>query len=250
MHDIQNIQIILILAYNQYLILIKIHYYNKPIYSLIYMNTTACIYSRVSSTSDRQDTTRQVNDLMQYAQKNDINVLKVYEEHISGAKKIEERPVLSECLEYCVENHIGELLISELSRLGRSTLQVLRSLEMLHDNNISVYIQNIGLHSLQADGKVNPVASILITVLSEVASIERTNIQYRLNSGLKQYVEAGGKVGRKKGSVKPREKKESQYKEVISCLKKGYKIRDVAKLCNVGVSTVQRVKKEFVDVEV
>ena len=121
---------------------------------------------------------------------------------------------------------------------------------MLHDNNISVYIQNIGLHSLQADGKVNPVASILITVLSEVASIERTNIQYRLNSGLKQYVEAGGKVGRKKGSVKPREKKESQYKEVISCLKKGYKIRDVAKLCNVGVSTVQRVKKEFVDVEV
>ena len=174
------------------------------------MNTTACIYSRVSSASNRQDTTRQVNDLMQYAQKNDINVLKVYEEHISGAKKIEERPVLSECLEYCVENHIGELLISELSRLGRSTLQVLRSLEMLHDNNISVYIQNIGLHSLQADGK----------------------------------------VGRKKGSVKPREKKESQYKEVISCLKKGYKIRDVAKLCNVGVSTVQRVKKEFVDVEV
>ena len=99
MHDIQNIQIILILAYNQYLVLIKIHYYNKPIYSLGKMNTTAVIYSRVSSTSDRQDTTRQVNDLMQYAQKNDINVLKVYEEHISGAKKIEERPVLSECLE-------------------------------------------------------------------------------------------------------------------------------------------------------
>ena len=99
MHDIQNIQIILILAYNQYLVLIKIHYYNKPIYSLVKMNTTAVIYSRVSSTSDRQDTTRQVNDLMQYAQKNDINVLKVYEEHISGAKKIEERPVLSECLE-------------------------------------------------------------------------------------------------------------------------------------------------------
>lgn len=214
------------------------------------MNTTACIYSRVSSTSDRQDTTRQVNDLMQYAQKNGINVLKVYEEHISGAKKIEERPVLSECLEYCVENRIGELLISELSRLGRSTLQVLRSLEMLHSNHVSVFIQNIGIHSLQADGKVNPVASILITVLSEVASIERTNIQYRLNSGLKQYIESGGKVGRKKGSVKPREKKESQYKEVISCLKKGYKIRDVAKLCNIGVSTVQRVKKEFVDVEV
>ena len=117
MHDIQNIQIILILASNQSLVLNKIHYYNKPIYSLIYMNTTACIYSRVSSASNRQDTTRQVNDLMQYAQKNDINVLKVYEEHISGAKKIEERPVLSVCLEYCVENHIGELSISELSRL-------------------------------------------------------------------------------------------------------------------------------------
>lgn len=101
---------------------------------------------------------------------------------------------------------------------------------------------------MQDDGSVNPVASILVTVLSEVASIERTNIQYRLNSGLKVYVENGGKVGRKMGSVKSRAQKMSENKDAINCLRKGYSIRDTAKLCNIGASTVQRIKKEFADV--
>lgn len=182
-----------------------------------------------------------------WAEKNETEVVRVFEEHISGAKKIEERAVLTECLEFCVQNQVDELLVSELSRLGRSTLQVLRSIEILHNANVGVYIQNIGVHSLQVDGNVNPVASILITVLSEVASIERTNIQYRLNSGLQRHIENGGRVGRKKGSVKTRETKEKEYKEVIMCIRKGYTIRDTARLCNVGLSTVQRVKKEFAD---
>lgn len=140
-----------------------------------------------------------------------------------------------------------ELLVSELSRLGRSTLQVLRSIEILHNAHVGVYVQNIGVHSLKDDGCVPPAASFLITVLSEVASIERTNIQYRLNSGLKVYVENGGKVGRKTGSVKSREQKMSEYKDAINCLRKGYSIRDTAKLCYIGASTVQRIKKEFAD---
>lgn len=206
------------------------------------------VYARVSSTSDRQNTERQVLDLTSYADREGLEVVRVFEEHISGTKKLEERAVLSECLDYCIKNGVKELLVSELSRLGRSTLQVLRSIEILHNANVGVFVQNIGLHSLQEDGKVNPVASILITVLSEVASIERTNIQYRLNSGLKVYVENGGKVGRKTGSVKSREQKMCEYKDAINCLRKGYSIRDTAKLCNIGASTVQRIKKEFADV--
>lgn len=98
------------------------------------------------------------------------------------------------------------------------------------------------------DGLVNPVASILLTVLSEVAAIERSNIEYRLRSGLKVYREAGGRVGRKPGSVKPKEKKEKEYAEVIKLLIKKYPLRMVAKLTSTSLSTVQRVKKEFVDV--
>ena len=175
-----------------------------------------------------------------------MEIVKIYEEHISGAKKNEERQVLTECLDFCTRNNIDFLLLSELSRLGRSTLQVLKSLEQLHEAKVSVYIQNLGIYSLQPNGEVNPIASILITVLAEMGNIERSNIQYRLNSGRAQYVMNGGKLGRKTGSVKSEDKKREEYKEVISLLKRGYSIRNTAKLTGSSISTVQRIKNQFV----
>ena len=208
---------------------------------------TAVIYARVSSQNDRQDTTRQVQDLKKYAEMQNLTILKTFEEHISGAKKIEERQILSECLEYCTSHSVKFLLVSELSRLGRSTLQVLRSLEILHEAKVSVYIQNIGISSLQPNGEVNPIASIMITILAEMSNIERSNIQYRLNSGRKQYIERGGKLGRKPGSCKTTEQMKEEYKEVISLLKKDYSIRNVAKLTGCSVQTVQTVKNLFIN---
>lgn len=207
----------------------------------------AVIYARVSSTGDRQDTGRQIKDLENYAKSQNIRIVKTYEEHISGAKRIEERQVLTKCLEYCTKESVDFLLLSELSRLGRSTLQVLRSLEILHEAKVSVYIQNLGLYTLQADGKVNPIASIMVTVLAEMANIERSNIQYRLNSGRANYIANGGRLGRKKGSSKSEEKLKDEYKETILLLKKGYSIRNVAKLQGIGISTVQRIKKQFIN---
>lgn len=211
------------------------------------MRTKAVIYARVSSVSDRQDTSRQIDDLRKYANLRDIEVVATFEEHISGAKKNEERQVLTDCLEYCTTNSVHYLLLSELSRLGRSTLQVLRSLEVLHEAKVSVYIQNLGLYTLQPDGKVNPIVSILITILAEMSNIERSNIVYRLNSGRSNYIAKGGKLGRKTGSIKTEEKKREEYKEVIQLLKKGYSVRNVAKLQGIGISTVQRVKNIFVN---
>ena len=170
-------------------------------------NKTAVIYARVSSNNDRQDTSRQIKDLENYAKLQNIEIVNVYEEHISGAKKIEERQILGECLEYCKRESVNFLLLSELSRLGRSTLQVLRSLEMLHESKVSVYIQNLGLYTLQPNGEVNPITSIMVTVLAEMANIERSNIQYRLDSGRANYISNGGKLGRKTGSIKTEEKK-------------------------------------------
>ena len=211
------------------------------------MRTKAVIYARVSSVSDRQDTSRQIEDLRKYANLRDIEVVATSEEHISGAKKNEERQVLTDCLEYCTTNSVHYLLLTELSRLGRSTLQVLRSLEVLHEAKVSVYIQNLGLYTLQPDGKVNPIVSILITILAEMSNIERSNIVYRLNSGRSNYIAKGGKLGRKTGSIKTEEKKREEYKEVIQLLKKGYSVRNVAKLQGIGISTVQRVKNIFVN---
>lgn len=210
------------------------------------MKANAVIYARVSSVSDRQDTARQIQDLTRYANAQEIEVVSIFEEHISGAKKNEERQVLTDCLEYCTANPVNYLLLSELSRLGRSTLQVLRSLEILHEAKVSVYIQNLGLYTLQTNGKVNPIVSILITILAEMSNIERSNIVYRLNSGRANYIAKGGKLGRKVGSTKTEEKKREEYKEVIQLLKKGYSIRNVAKLQGLGISTVQRIKNQFI----
>ena len=207
---------------------------------------TAVIYARVSSSNDRQDTSRQIEDLKKYAISQDIEIVNIFQEHISGAKKIEERQILGECLEYCKRESVNILLLSELSRLGRSTLQVLRSLEVLHEAKVSVYIQNLGLYTLQADGKVNPIVSVLTTMLAEMGNIERSNIQYRLNSGRANYIAKGGKLGRKKGSVKTEEKKLEEYRDTIALLKKGYSIRNIAKLQGIGISTVQRIKNQFV----
>lgn len=211
------------------------------------METKAVIYARVSSESDRQDTSRQIEDLKRYANQQNMKIVNIYEEHISGAKKNEERLVLTECLEYCRNNSVEYLLLSELSRLGRSTLQVLKSLEILHEAKVSVYIQNLGLYTLQKDGKVNPIVSILITILAEMSNIERSNIEYRLNSGRKNYIMNGGKLGRKKGSIKTEEKMKDEYKETIILLKKGYSIRNIAKLQGIGISTVQRIKNQFIN---
>lgn len=205
----------------------------------------AVIYARVSSVNDRQNTQRQVEDLTRFACQNEYDLVGTYQEHVSGAAKNENRLVLMECLDYCVSHKVDFLLLSELSRLGRSTLQVLKSLETLHEAGVSVYIQNLGIYTLQSDGSVNPVASIMVTVLAEMANIERSNIAYRLNSGRANYIANGGKLGRKAGSTKSMDKKKEEYKEVISLLKRGYSVRNVAKLSGISTSTVQRVKKDF-----
>lgn len=203
------------------------------------------IFARVSSTNDRQSTERQVVDLTSYAEKNDFQVVRVFEEKISGGKRNEEREILLECVDYCIDNKIDTLLTSELSRIGRNTLQVLKTLDALHSNGINVYIQNLGLNTLTKDKEINPMASIITTVLSEMYSIERKNIQYRLNSGRANYIAKGGKLGRNIGSTKSTEEKREEYKEALTLLRKGYAIRNVAKITGDSVSTVQRLKKEF-----
>lgn len=203
----------------------------------------AVIYARVSS--DRQSTDRQVVDLNSYASKNDISVVKTFEEHISGAKRNEERPVLCECLNYCVGNKIDILLISELSRLGRNVDEVLANVKFCKDNNLNIYFQKENLSIFQADGTKNPFLNIFISVLGTCAEMERENIKFRLQSGRAKFIADGGKLGRKEGYRKPKEQKETEYKNVIKELKRGTSIRKTAKLCDVSVSTVQRVKAEF-----
>lgn len=208
---------------------------------------TAVIYARVSSVSDRQNTERQVIDLKAYSVDHHLDVLQVYEEHISGAKKNAERPVLCECLDYCVENKVDVILCSELSRLGRSVYEVLENVKFCRDHHINIYFQKEGLHIFNPDGSENPYTAIMIAVLGTAAQLEREAIKYRLNSGRSAYIAKHGHegLGRPKGSVKSKETLSLEYRNVIKELKRGTSIRRVAKLCDVSTFTVQKVKREF-----
>ena len=207
--------------------------------------TTAVIYARVSSVGDRQSTERQVADLVDYSTKNGLLVEQVFEEHISGAKRNDERAVLKECIDYAITNRVDVVLFSELSRCGRAVWEVLETIKTLKDNNINAYFQKEGLSLFSADGKENPYLAVMVSVLGVCSQLERESISYRLNSGRKLAIEKGVKMGRKVGSVKSMEQKEAEYAKVIRSLKQGKSVRDTAAICSVSVSTVQRVKKEF-----
>ena len=206
---------------------------------------TAVIYARVSSTGERQSTSRQVADLTNYANRNGLEVVGVYEEHISGAKRNAERAVLAECINYAVSNGVKVVLFSELSRCGRAVWEVLDTIRTLKDNGINPYFQKEGLSLFGTDGKENPYLAVMVSVLGVCAQLERENITYRLNSGRAKYIADGGKLGRKVGSVKSKERKQEEYGKVIRSLRASKSIRDTALICGVSVSTVQRVKKEF-----
>ena len=178
----------------------------------------AVIYARVSSIGDRQSTDRQVKDLTDYAEYKGYEVLGVFTEHISGAKKNGERPVLREAIERCkveAQNQIPDsgmrscviLLVSELSRLGRNAFEVLETVKELADSGINLYMQKEQMTLLGDDGKPSIFAPIMLATLSTCAQLERNNISFRLNSGRKQYVEKGGKLGRPSGSTKSQDEK-------------------------------------------
>lgn len=208
----------------------------------------AVIYARTSSSGaveNRQTTDRQVEDLKAYAIANNVEVVEVFEEHISGAKKNAERLILQECIDYAVNNSIEVVLFSELSRCGRAVWEVLDTIRTLKNNKVNAYFLKEGLSLFGAEGKENPYLAVMVSVLGVCAQIERENVSYRLNSGRKLAIQRGVKMGRKVGSVKATSTKAKEYKEVIVLLKKGVSVRKTAELCKVSASTVQRLKKEF-----
>lgn len=211
----------------------------------------AIIYARVSSTTDRQSTDRQVADLSKYASANNIEVVKVFEEHISGATRNEKRAVLNSAIDFAISEKIDIVLLSELSRLGRSVYELQEIVKKLVDNSINCFFQKEGFSILNADGSQNIITPILISVLGVCSQLERENIAYRLASGRKNAIDRGVKMGRKEGSVKGREEKEKEYAEVLRKLRKGDKMTDIAAWCKgkgikCSLSTIKRLKREFV----
>lgn len=198
------------------------------------------IFARVST--NIQDYDRQVNELTAVASSRDWNVEAIFAEKVSGAKKNNERTELKNMIEYIEAHKINKVIVTELSRLGRDTLQVLEVIEMLNSKGISLYIANYNIETLTAEGKVNPMSQFLITILAEVTRMERKTIKERMDSGYNNYRSNGGKVGRKVGYKKSDADMLEQYAEEVKYLKKGIALRTISKLTGTSVNTISKCK--------
>jgi DNA invertase Pin-like site-specific DNA recombinase len=199
------------------------------------------IFVRVSKQS--QDYERQIADLRAYAAKQGYTVVATIAEKISGAKRNEDRQGITELLTLAASGRIKKVLVSEVSRLGRRTSDVLRVIEELTEQGVSVYAQNYNLETLTPDGKRNPVASLLFTLLAEFSRLERETLVERINSGLEQAKRRGKTLGRPVGSKKDSTALLQEYAPVVRILRQGLSLRQTAKLADVSVNTVRKVKE-------
>lgn len=202
------------------------------------------ILARVST--DRQEYQRQVNELTDYCSRVGWSVEAVFSNKVSGAKRIEERAEIMEMVDYVKTNQIDKVVCLEISRLGRNTLEALKVIQTLNEQGVSLYVKNYNLETLTPDGKVNPVASLICTILLEIASMERQTIKERMTSGRDQYIakcrEQGIKMGRPASYRKSNEAYKSQYAKELALLRKGISLRNVSAITGTSINTLRKVK--------
>ena len=185
------------------------------------------ILARVST--DKQEYQRQVNELTDYCTRVGWSVEAVFSNKVSGAKRMEERPEIMDLIDFVKSNDIDKVVCLEISRLGRNTLQALKVLE-----------------TLNPDGKVNSVASLICTILLEIASMERLTIAERMASGRDQYIakcrREGVKMGRPATYRKSEDAYKQQYSREIGLLRKGISFRNIAAITGTSVNTLRKLK--------
>lgn len=202
------------------------------------------ILARVST--DKQEYQRQINELTEYCKAVNWSVEAVFSNKISGAKNIEERSEIQELIEYVKNNDIDKVVCLEISRLGRNTLEALKIIQLLNEHGVSLFVKNYNLETLNPDGKINPVVSLICTILLEIASMERLTIRERMESGRNQYIakcrKEGIKMGRPSSYRKPIEEYKQQYSKEISLLKKGMSLRNITIITGTSVNTLRKIK--------
>ena len=204
--------------------------------------TKVVLLCRVSTQT--QDYERQINELTDFCTRMDWQVAKVFANKISGKLSIDERPEIQELISFVKQNEIDKVCCLEISRLGRNTLEALKVIQLLNEQGVSLYIKNYNLETLK-DGKVNPVASLICTILLEVAQMERLTIIERMTSGREQYIakcrETGKKMGRPGTYRKSDEEYRTQYAKEINLLKKGISLRNTSKITGTAIGTLRKL---------
>ena len=204
------------------------------------MKTKVIIYARVSTQS--QDYSRQLDELRDYAQRMNYEVVREYQEKISGAKSVAERNAMNELLNYINTTKVNKILIYECSRLSRRAIDFLQLIEIFNQHKISLYIHANGLETLLPNGEVNPIATLVLGILAQFNSMERSLIRSRMESGYNHFRQCGGVVGRKKGYRKTEEQMKEQYVEELKLLKKGISLNNITRITGTSKNTLLKLK--------
>lgn len=200
----------------------------------------------VRVSTDKQEYQRQIYELTEYCNKVSWEIVKVFSNKISGVTKIEDREEIQSLIQYVKENRISRVVCLEISRVGRNTLEALKIIQFLNENRVSLYVKNYNLETLDNNGNVNPITSLICTILLEISQMERLTIKERMESGRKQYIERcrrdGIKMGRPNTYRKSIEEYKEQYQKEISLLKKGYSLSNISKITGRSINTIKKVK--------
>lgn len=200
---------------------------------------------RVSTNS--QDYEYQRSTLTDLCKRNGWQIVNTFENKVSGAKKNEEREEMVELLDYIKNNEVDMVMATEVSRVGRNTLEALKTIEILNENKVNLYFANYNIETLLPDKSVNPIARLILTICLEISAYERNLIRYRMKAGYEDYLKKRKenpelRLGRQ-GYKKDEQSYKEEYQQELSLLRKGISLRNVQKITGTSIGTLQKIKK-------
>ena len=171
--------------------------------------------------------------------------LTIFDKCVSGKIPFSEREGGIKLNKLVDEGKVKEVVVEELSRLGRNTIDTLTTLKSFEEKGINVVVRGMGNLQSMIDGKKNPIWNLITSVMSSLYELERENILERTEMGRKMYVMNGGKLGRKIGSVENRNEflQKDRTKKIVSLLEKGKSVRDISHRLGVSTKTIVKVRK-------
>ena len=171
--------------------------------------------------------------------------LTLFDKGVSGKIPFSERTEGNKLTQLVNDGKVSEVVVEELSRLGRNTIDTLTTLKSFEDNGVNVVVKSMGNLQSMVNGKKNPIWNLITSVMSSLYELERENILERTEMGRKMYVMNGGKLGRKVGTTENRSDflKKEKTQKIVSLLEKGKSVRDISGRLGVSTKTVVKVRK-------
>ena len=206
-------------------------------------STKIILFYRVSTSA--QDYSHQQSALRKYAKTHHYEIVKEFGEKISGGKKIEERAAIRELLNFVKTNKVDKVVVYEASRLSRRQIDFLSIIEQLTELGVSLYILQNGLETLLPDKTPSPIANLVLGIMSQFNSLEKTLIRARMSIGYEHHRASGGSVGRKVGYRKSEDEYRLTYDREIALLSKGNTLKDVRAITGTSINTLRKLKANY-----